>query len=222
MLLFAAARRCGGCPGGLPERPMGADCKSVAKATEVRILYPPPQGKRSPSPAETAVRGFSRWSHWVSLGMARSHWSCRIRVGDQAGGARRGSRRRLPCRGACSGPAMRTLVEGLKQWGTGGDWAGLGRERGGPAMSTNHAAHREGCPASAGPIWSFRVDRHAAGVDPRVFPADSSDDGASMTPSSSVIFRSGQPQHGTPLRCFQHSVRERPLHAPGQPAWTDT
>src|SRR5437763_14517407 len=28
--------------GGLPERPMGADCKSVAKATTVRILHPPP------------------------------------------------------------------------------------------------------------------------------------------------------------------------------------
>ena len=27
--------------GGLPERPMGADCKSVAKATQVRILDPP-------------------------------------------------------------------------------------------------------------------------------------------------------------------------------------
>ena len=36
-----APRHSGGTPGGLPERPMGADCKSVAKATEVRILYPP-------------------------------------------------------------------------------------------------------------------------------------------------------------------------------------
>src|SRR5690606_19378780 len=35
-------------PGGLPERPMGADCKSVAKATEVRILYPPPAGSTAP------------------------------------------------------------------------------------------------------------------------------------------------------------------------------
>jgi hypothetical protein len=30
-------------PGGLPERPMGADCKSVAKASKVRILHPPPR-----------------------------------------------------------------------------------------------------------------------------------------------------------------------------------
>ncbi|CRK60098.1 hypothetical protein [Alloactinosynnema sp. L-07] len=36
-----------GRPGGLPERPMGADCKSVAKATEVRILYPPQSGLTS-------------------------------------------------------------------------------------------------------------------------------------------------------------------------------
>src|SRR5574342_281545 len=28
------------CPGGLPERPKGAVCKTVAKASEVRILHP--------------------------------------------------------------------------------------------------------------------------------------------------------------------------------------
>src|SRR3954469_23718139 len=58
------------CPGGLPERPMGADCKSVAKATEVRILYPPPPARQGPSPAETAGRGLLRRSHSVSLGTA--------------------------------------------------------------------------------------------------------------------------------------------------------
>ena len=41
-LLRAMARRW---RGRLPERPMGADCKSVAKATEVRILYLPPRTK---------------------------------------------------------------------------------------------------------------------------------------------------------------------------------
>jgi hypothetical protein len=41
------------CPGGLPERPMGADCKSVAKATEVRILYPPPEVGTASEAAET-------------------------------------------------------------------------------------------------------------------------------------------------------------------------
>ena len=38
-LRCGARVRCG--TGGLPERPMGADCKSVAKATKVRILHPP-------------------------------------------------------------------------------------------------------------------------------------------------------------------------------------
>src|SRR5215471_13928535 len=38
----------GGAPGGLPERPMGADCKSVAKATKVRILDPPPGTTTAP------------------------------------------------------------------------------------------------------------------------------------------------------------------------------
>jgi len=32
----------------LPERPMGADCKSVAKASKVRILHLPPTGKTAP------------------------------------------------------------------------------------------------------------------------------------------------------------------------------
>src|SRR5438445_626144 len=34
--------RCTLLGGRLPERPMGADCKSVAKASQVRILYLPP------------------------------------------------------------------------------------------------------------------------------------------------------------------------------------
>src|SRR5258706_5733626 len=34
--------------GGLPERPMGADCKSVARATKVRILHPPPASRTAP------------------------------------------------------------------------------------------------------------------------------------------------------------------------------
>src|SRR3954447_13960232 len=33
--------------GRLPERPMGADCKSVAKASKVRILHLPPAGRCS-------------------------------------------------------------------------------------------------------------------------------------------------------------------------------
>src|SRR3954453_2252800 len=41
LLAVVCSRPRHGAPGGLPERPMGADCKSVAKATEVRILYPP-------------------------------------------------------------------------------------------------------------------------------------------------------------------------------------
>jgi hypothetical protein len=41
ILSFAAAPGAVARPGGLPERPMGADCKSVAKATKVRILHPP-------------------------------------------------------------------------------------------------------------------------------------------------------------------------------------
>src|SRR3954453_8698708 len=46
---FRCGARHGGAPGGLPERPMGADCKSVAKATKVRILHPPPLGRQGPS-----------------------------------------------------------------------------------------------------------------------------------------------------------------------------
>ena len=34
--------------GGLPERPMGAVCKTVAKASEVRILYPPHTAESAP------------------------------------------------------------------------------------------------------------------------------------------------------------------------------
>lgn len=37
--------RCNLSGGRLPERPMGADCKSVAKASQVRILYLPPPGQ---------------------------------------------------------------------------------------------------------------------------------------------------------------------------------
>ena len=48
----------GGVSGGLPERPMGADCKSVAKATEVRILYPPRAAER-PSSTENVDGGRS-------------------------------------------------------------------------------------------------------------------------------------------------------------------
>jgi hypothetical protein len=61
--------RCGGvlplsllAPGGLPERPMGADCKSVAKATKVRILHPPQAGR-------TALDQGKLWSRAV-LGRA--------------------------------------------------------------------------------------------------------------------------------------------------------
>jgi hypothetical protein len=51
--------------GGLPERPMGADCKSVAKATEVRILYPPHGAKSAPDLGFPG-RGL------ILLGLARS------------------------------------------------------------------------------------------------------------------------------------------------------
>ena len=34
--------------GRLPERPMGADCKSVAKASKVRILHLPPPAQTAP------------------------------------------------------------------------------------------------------------------------------------------------------------------------------
>src|SRR5690606_11846361 len=34
--------------GGLPERPKGAVCKTVAKASEVRILHPPPGSDKAP------------------------------------------------------------------------------------------------------------------------------------------------------------------------------
>ena len=34
--------------GRLPERPMGVDCKSIAKASKVRILHLPPRAQRAP------------------------------------------------------------------------------------------------------------------------------------------------------------------------------
>src|SRR5665648_297828 len=34
-------------PGGLPERPMGVDCKSIAKASKARILHPPLRAERA-------------------------------------------------------------------------------------------------------------------------------------------------------------------------------
>ncbi|SIP65410.1 hypothetical protein BN9982_190034 [Mycobacterium tuberculosis] len=40
--------RCTLLGGRLPERPMGADCKSVAKATQVRILHLPPRSSWYP------------------------------------------------------------------------------------------------------------------------------------------------------------------------------
>ncbi len=52
--------------GRLPERPMGADCKSVAKATEVRILYLP-RGK-----APGVVRGpFACNCSWREVAVRR-------------------------------------------------------------------------------------------------------------------------------------------------------
>src|SRR4051794_11122241 len=54
--------------GRLPERPMGADCKSVAKATKVRILHLPLAGPRPGTgpPPRVGVRSFLpeilRWS----------------------------------------------------------------------------------------------------------------------------------------------------------------
>lgn len=43
--------------GRLPERPMGADCKSVAKASKVRILHLPPPCTEGPQTRETWVGG---------------------------------------------------------------------------------------------------------------------------------------------------------------------
>src|SRR2546421_1433413 len=47
--------------GGLPERPMGADCKSVAKATKVRILHPPQPVRTAPDLGKPG-RGPIFWS----------------------------------------------------------------------------------------------------------------------------------------------------------------
>jgi hypothetical protein len=58
---YSVLRCCGNpavvCHGGLPERPMGADCKSVAKATKVRILHPPPAESNGPRPRGNADLG---------------------------------------------------------------------------------------------------------------------------------------------------------------------
>ena len=48
ILASATARGAAVCPGGLPERPMGAVWKTVAKASEVRILHPPPPARDPP------------------------------------------------------------------------------------------------------------------------------------------------------------------------------
>src|ERR1700749_4888704 len=42
--------------GGLPEWSMGADCKSVARATKVRTLHPPPAHEMAPE-LERSGRG---------------------------------------------------------------------------------------------------------------------------------------------------------------------
>src|SRR5256885_17122517 len=59
--------------GGLPERPMGADCKSVAKATKVRILHPPHQARTAPDLGELRWGSFlssPTVSRWVSSSLA--------------------------------------------------------------------------------------------------------------------------------------------------------
>jgi hypothetical protein len=46
---------------------MGADCKSVAKASEVRILYPPPASTKAPDLLRSSSGAFvvSGWHHRV-------------------------------------------------------------------------------------------------------------------------------------------------------------
>jgi hypothetical protein len=66
----AVARGC--TPGGLPERPMGADCKSVAKATQVRILDPP-QPRRTAPDLRLARSGVV--PVWFPM---RNAWSARV------------------------------------------------------------------------------------------------------------------------------------------------
>jgi hypothetical protein len=60
-ILAGAAAPARAAPGGLPERPMGAVCKTVAKASEVRILHPPPPGGTAPD-LRKHVRGPRRQS----------------------------------------------------------------------------------------------------------------------------------------------------------------
>src|SRR5205823_9399666 len=60
---------------------MGADCKSVAKATKVRILDPPHGEQTAPVPAKRPYGGRPHLSHRVPPGTGRSHRSRRIRVG---------------------------------------------------------------------------------------------------------------------------------------------
>jgi hypothetical protein len=68
------------CPGGLPERPMGADCKSVAKATEVRILYPPHGNDKAPELRKRKSGAFVFSRSRLPLLAVVTHW-----IGHAAG-----------------------------------------------------------------------------------------------------------------------------------------
>ena len=91
-------------PGGLPERPMGADCKSVAKATEVRILYPP---RSAPDQHErSGGRSFPGSSAaFVQLASMNGAYHSDMAGRGAVGGPPRGSvrvRGAAPYRSACS------------------------------------------------------------------------------------------------------------------------
>jgi hypothetical protein len=81
---------CGEHPGGLPERPMGAVCKTVAKASEVRILHPP-QLVQMALDLEDQVKGRVVRSHCVSLDLVLA----------QRPGAYRGERRETVTAWSC-------------------------------------------------------------------------------------------------------------------------
>src|SRR5947209_9585428 len=88
--LLALPRRGAAAPlsGGLPERPMGADCKSVAKATKVRILHPPQSVRSAPdlgNPESGPILDRLTPTRWIPLSLTvRGHIRGKLRVGPGA------------------------------------------------------------------------------------------------------------------------------------------
>src|SRR5262249_55200861 len=80
ILACAAAPRCSGTHGGLPERSMGAVCKTVAKATEVRNLHPPHTGESASDLGKLGQRPIL-WYPAESSAVLQSAASCGQIVG---------------------------------------------------------------------------------------------------------------------------------------------